>query len=137
MKTGTYFLLASLMLLGLLLAAGSAAAWSGTDAHYATTNSCNTHVTEPTQTFVGGSFTFNLCQANSQATKWRVQMLNYLNQPITTCTPTPPSVLTNVSTPLTFNCTGLLLNKTTQAKVFWKVGTSSEMQHTDYFKRIQ
>ena len=136
MKTGTYFLLASLMLVGLLLAAGSAAALSGTFPHYATAGNCANHVTEPTHTFTGGSFTFILCQGNSQATKWRVQMLNYLNQPITTCTPTPPSQLTNVVSPLTFTCTGLLLNKITQAKVFWKVGTSSEMQHTDNFKRI-
>jgi hypothetical protein len=136
MRSGTYFLIASLMLVGLLLAAGPAAAWSGTDAHYATDSSCNIHVTTPTQTFQGGSFTFNLCQANSQATKWRVQMLNYLNQPITTCAPTPPSQLTNVQTPLTFTCTGLVLNQITKAKVFWKVGSSSEMQHTDNFKRI-
>jgi hypothetical protein len=138
MKTGTFFLLASLMLVGLLLAAGSAAAWSGTDAHFATSGNCASHVTEPTHTFVGSSFTFNLCRANSQATKWRVQMLNYLSQPITTCSNiTPPSQLTAVSTPLTFTCTGLLLNKTTQAKVFWVVGASSEMQHTDNFKRTQ
>jgi hypothetical protein len=135
MKTGTYFLLAILI----LVAASPAVAWNDTTVHYATTSGCTAHVNTPTHNFQGASFTFNLCRADSQATAWRVQMLDYLNRTITTCTNIiPPSQLTTVPpTPITFTCSGLILNQVTKAKVFWKVGTSSEMQHIDNFKRTQ
>jgi hypothetical protein len=136
MKTGTCFLLASLMLISLLLAADPAAALSDTKPHYATATNCTTHVATPTHYFQGPSFQFNLCRGKSQATLWRVQILNYMNQPITTCAPSPPRQLTAVTpTPITFTCTGLLLNVVTKAKVFWKVGTSAEMEHIETFKR--
>lgn len=126
MKTGTYFLLAILMLVGLLLGAGPAAAWSDTNAHAATNNTCVNHV--PSIIYGRAGYTFTFCKAGSAATSWMAEIRNSSNYLITTCAPNP-----TVWTPLPPNdtkitCTSLPVG-TIKTKVFWYVGTSGQMSH--------
>ena len=71
MRKGSYFLVATLMVVGLLLTAGTASAWpNSTMPHFgkSQTDCSEDHMIPGTH--VGASYTFVLCKANSQANTW-------------------------------------------------------------------
>jgi hypothetical protein len=127
MKTETYFLLASLMLVSLLFDVGSAAALD-TNAHAAANNSCTGHLPSS----IPANYTFSFCRFGSQATKMKAEIRNQYNKPITACTPNPTGW--QQTDKVTITCNGLPTG-TIKAKVFWYVGNSPQMEHPDTTKR--
>ena len=74
MKSGSYFLFATLMVVGLFLTSSPASAWSDAMPHYGK-GGCGSHMQNPTH--VGTSpYTFYLCKATSQATSWTAFLTN-------------------------------------------------------------
>jgi hypothetical protein len=127
MKTGTYFLLASLMLVSLLFDAGPAAALD-TNAHAAANNSCNGHL--PSN--IPANYTFSFCRFGSKATKMKAEIRDYYNGYIAACTPNP--TVWQQTDRITITCNGLKAG-TIKTKVFWYVGGSQQMEHPDTTKR--
>ncbi len=74
MKAGSYFLVATLIVVGLFLTASPASAWNDAMPHYGN-GGCSSHMLNPTH--VGhASFRFYLCKASSQATSWTAYLTN-------------------------------------------------------------
>lgn len=126
MKTGTYFLLAILMLLGLLLGADPAAAWSDTKPHAATNNTCVTHI--PSIINGKNGYTFTFCRAGSAATSWMAEIRDSSNNLITACTPNTGGWTNLPPNYKAITCTSLPVG-TIKTKVFWYVGGSPQMDH--------
>lgn len=120
-----HFLLAILMLVGLLLSAGPAAAFSDTNAHAYTSSTCGTHV--PSVISGRNGYIFYFCRAGSAATSWKAEILNSSNNPIPACTPAPSwaNLPPNVRA---ITCSSLPLG-TIKTKVSWYVGGSPLMEH--------
>ena len=74
MKSGSYFLVATLMIVGLLLTSNPALAWPDAMPHFGD-GGCLSHMRNPTH--VGKSpYKFYLCKANSQSISWTAYIRN-------------------------------------------------------------
>lgn len=129
-RFGAYFFAIGLMLGSLLLQYDPALAWgTDTNAHYGDAN-CIAHI----PSIIGTPYTFTVCQANSQATSWQIQILDANNNLVAGCTqnPSPPVPPFTFLPPLKMQitCNNLPAGQL-KAKVLWYVGTSLQMQHTD------
>lgn len=124
MKTSTYLLLTSLMVVGLLLNAGPALAWpSDNMPHVGQTSACIAHL--PSGTHLGATYTFRLCVGNSQATTWSATVIRQNGTPLTGCGLDNQPVSVN-----NFTCTGIPTG-VYSVTVRYKVGTSDGPAHSE------
>src|SRR5712692_6836599 len=87
MKSGSYFLVATLMVVGLFLTSSPASAWPDAMPHYGSSSSpCSSSVHMVNGTHTGTAYTFTLCRAASNADSWKAQLINAVTLvPLASC----------------------------------------------------
>lgn len=129
MKIGSSFLIATLMVVGLLVTAGPASAWSDSMPHYGD-STCTTHMPPGSSgQHLGTSYTFTMCRANSTADTWGASIIKKGITSTTICSVAMHSVPVNGID--SFPCSPIPTGVYTAVIQYTVPGDQTPYTHTD------